>query len=166
LYLLDTNVVSLLAPSKRRTPTDEELVAWIIERSSDLWLSVITAAEIEDGIANAMRIGATKKAGALAEWWGEIRHYYSRRILPLDIETATVTGQLMTTACAAGISPGFEDIAIAATGRQHDLIVLTDNEKDFRPLGVRYQNPFVGLPAQGITIGVLLQRLNGIAESA
>ncbi|RVA75286.1 VapC toxin family PIN domain ribonuclease, partial [Mesorhizobium sp. M7A.F.Ca.CA.001.08.2.1] len=78
--------------------------------------------------------------------WGEIRHYYSSRILPLDLETATITGQLMTVARAAGISPGFEDIAIAATGMQHDLIVLTDNEKDFRPLGIRHQNPFIGLP--------------------
>ncbi|ADV15425.1 type II toxin-antitoxin system VapC family toxin [Mesorhizobium sp. M7A.F.Ca.CA.001.09.2.1] len=146
MYLLDTNVVSLLAPSKRRTPSDEKLAAWIVERSSDLWLSVITLAEIEDGIANAKRTGATKKAGALAEWWGEIRHYYSSRILPLDLETATITGQLMTVARAAGISPGFEDIAIAATGMQHDLIVLTDNEKDFRPLGIRHQNPFIGLP--------------------
>ncbi|MEV8882244.1 MULTISPECIES: type II toxin-antitoxin system VapC family toxin [Mesorhizobium] len=143
---MDTNVVSLLAPSKRRTPSDEKLAAWIVERSSDLWLSVITLAEIEDGIANAKRTGATKKAGALAEWWGEIRHYYSSRILPLDLETATITGQLMTVARAAGISPGFEDIAIAATGMQHDLIVLTDNEKDFRPLGIRHQNPFIGLP--------------------
>ncbi|WP_342030155.1 PIN domain-containing protein [Mesorhizobium ciceri] len=136
----------MLAPSKRRTPSDEKLAAWIVERSSDLWLSVITLAEIEDGIANAKRTGATKKAGALAEWWGEIRHYYSSRILPLDLETATITGQLMTVARAAGISPGFEDIAIAATGMQHDLIVLTDNEKDFRPLGIRHQNPFIGLP--------------------
>ncbi|KRB24261.1 twitching motility protein PilT [Mesorhizobium sp. Root172] len=143
MYLLDTNVVSLLAPSKKRTPADEELVTWIIDRSSDLWLSVITAAEIEDGIANAKRIGATKKASALAEWWGEIRHYHEGRILPLDLETATITGQLMTIARVAGISPGFEDIAIAATGKQHDLIVLTENEKDFRPLGVRYRNPFV-----------------------
>lgn len=146
MYLLDTNVVSLLAPSKRRTPSDEKLAAWIVERSSDLWLSVITSAEIEDGIANAKRTSATKKAGALAEWWGEIRHYYSSRILPLDLETATITGQLITVARGAGISPGFEDIAIAATGMQHDLIVLTDNEKDFRPLGIRYQNPFIGLP--------------------
>ncbi|RUM95822.1 type II toxin-antitoxin system VapC family toxin [Pseudaminobacter arsenicus] len=146
MYLLDTNVVSMLAPSKRRTPADEELAAWIIERSSDLWLSVITAAEIEDGIANAKRMGATRKAAALSEWWGEIRHYYGSRILSLDLETATITGQLMTTARAAGISPGFEDIAIAATGRQHDLIVLTENEKDFQPLGITYQNPFAGLP--------------------
>jgi predicted nucleic acid-binding protein len=146
VYLLDTNVVSLLAPSKHRTPADDALVAWIVDRSSDLWLSVITAAEIEDGIANATRVGATRKAAALTEWWGEIRHYYRSRILPMDLETATVTGQLMAVARSAGISPGFEDIAIAATGRQHDLVVLTANEKDFRPLGVKYQNPFVGLP--------------------
>ncbi|WP_027059036.1 type II toxin-antitoxin system VapC family toxin [Mesorhizobium loti] len=143
MYLLDTNVVSLLAPSKHRTPADDALVAWIVDRSSDLWLSVITAAEIEDGIAHATRVGATRKAAALTEWWGEIRHYYRSRILPMDLETATVTGQLMAVARSAGISPGFEDIAIAATGRQHDLVVLTDNEKDFRPLGVKYQNPFV-----------------------
>ncbi|MHA6688413.1 PIN domain-containing protein [Mesorhizobium sp. A556] len=146
MYLLDTNIVSLLAPSKKRTPADEELVAWIVDRSADLWLSVITAAEIEDGIANAKRIGATRKAAALAEWWGEIRHYHASRILPLDLETAAVAGHLMTVARAAGISPGFEDIAIAATGRRHDLIVLTENEKDFRPLGVPYQNPLAGLP--------------------
>jgi predicted nucleic acid-binding protein len=146
LYLLDTNVVSLLAPSERRTPADDALAAWIVERSPDLWLSVITAAEVEDGIANAKRTGATKKSDALAEWWREIRHYYGSRILPLDLETAIVAGQLMTIARAAGISPGFEDIAIAATGRRHDLIVLTENEKDFRPLGVKFQNPFGGLP--------------------
>jgi hypothetical protein len=146
VYLLDTNVVSLLAPSRHRTPADDALVAWIVNRSSDLWLSVITAAEIEDGIANATRVGATRKAAALTEWWGEIRHYYHRRILPLDLEAATLAGQLMTVARSAGISPGFEDIAIAATGRQHDLVVLTANEKHFRPLGVKCQNPFVGLP--------------------
>jgi predicted nucleic acid-binding protein len=146
VYLLDTNVVSLLAPSKRRSPADKELVTWVVDRTSDLWLSVITAAEVEDGIANAKRTGASRKAADLAEWWGEVKHYYGSRILPLDLETATITGRLMTVARAAGISPGFEDIAIAATGRQHDLTVLTANEKDFRSLGVRYRNPFDGLP--------------------
>jgi predicted nucleic acid-binding protein len=146
VYLLDTNVVSLLAPTKRRTEADQKLAAWIVERSADLWLSVITAAEIEDGIANAARFGATSKARDLAEWWVEIKHFHGSRFLPLDLETAAITGKLLTVARAAGISPGFEDIAIAATGRQHDLIVLTANDKDFRPLGVRYLNPFDGLP--------------------
>ena len=146
MYLLDTNVISLNAPSKRRTRADEALAQWIVDRSGDIWLSVISAAEIESGIAKAARTGARKKARDLAEWWGEIRHYHASRILPLDLETALETGRLMDVALAAGISPGFEDIAIAATGRRNKLIVLTQNEKDFRPLGVDFVNPFAELP--------------------
>jgi predicted nucleic acid-binding protein len=144
LYLLDTNVVSHIAP--RRTNADAELAEWIRSRSDDLWLSVITAAEIEDGIAKASRAGATKKAADLAGWWGEVRHYYAGRILPLDLATAQETGRLMDRARAAGIDPGFEDLAIAATGKLNDLIVLTRNIKDFKPLGTKFLNPFEALP--------------------
>ena len=122
------------------------MVEWITRRSNDLWLSVITLAEIEDGIAKASRMGATKKAAHLAEWCGEIRHYYADRILSLDLDVARMTGRLMDRARAAGISPGFEDVAIAATGDVHGLIVLTRNVTDFDPLGVGYQNPFDALP--------------------
>jgi predicted nucleic acid-binding protein len=51
----------------------------------------------------------------------------------------------MDVARAAGISPGFEDIAIAATARCHGLCVLTRNIRDFSPLGVDVRNPFEGL---------------------
>jgi len=146
VYLLDTNVVSLIAPIRRRATSDEQVAAWIVERTEDLWLSVVTAAEIEDGISKAARTGAVKKARDLAEWWGEIRHYYGSRILPLDLETAREAGKLMDVARAAGISPGFEDVAIAATGKRHGLVILTSNEKDFRPLGVEVVNPLAGLP--------------------
>jgi toxin FitB len=146
LYLLDTNVVSHIAPTQRRTNADAELAEWIQSRSDDLWLSVITATEIEDGIAKACRAGATKKAADLAEWWGEVLHYYAGRILPLDLATAQETGRLMDRARAAGIDPGFEDLAIAATGKLNDLVVLTRNIKDFKPLGVKFLNPFEALP--------------------
>lgn len=147
MYLLDTNVVSHIAPSKRKTKADENLAAWIRSHSDDLWLSVITAAEIEYGIAKAARTGATKKAADLAEWWGEIRHYYAGRILPVDLATAQETGRLLDVARAAGIDPGFEDVAIAATGKLNDLIVLTGNVKDFGPLGAKFLNPFETLPS-------------------
>jgi toxin FitB len=146
LYLLDTNVVSHIAPTRRKTNTDVELAEWIQARADDLWLSVITAAEIEDGIAKAARKGATKKAKGLTEWWGEVQHYYASRILPLDLETALETGRLMDRARAAGIDPGFEDLAIAATGKLNNLVVLTRNVRDFRPLGVKFLDPFEALP--------------------
>ena len=146
MFLLDTNVLSHIAPARRRTDADEALAAWIVSHSDELWFSVITAAEIEDGIAKAMRTGATRKAAGLAEWWGEVRHYYADRILPLDIEVAQEAGRLMDKARAAGISPSFEDVAIAATGKTHGLVVLTRNVKDFDPLNVKYHNPFDALP--------------------
>ena len=101
MYLLDTNVVSHIAPTRRKINADLQLAEWIRSRSGDLWLSVITAAEIEDGIAKAARKGATKKAADLVEWWGEVRHYYASRILPLDLATALETGRLMDRARAA-----------------------------------------------------------------
>jgi predicted nucleic acid-binding protein len=145
MFILDTNVLSHIAPARRKS-ADDKLAEWIVARSSDLWLSVVTAAEIEDGITKAARTGATKKAEHLTEWWGEIRHYYAERILSVDLEVAQEAGRLMDRARAAGISAGFEDIAIAATGSVHSLVVLTRNAKDFDALRVRYQNPFDVLP--------------------
>lgn len=146
MYLLDTNVVSHLAPRRQRTGMDEDLAEWIRSRSDKLWLSVITAAEIESAIARAVRIGATRHAADLAEWWGEIRNYYADRILPLDLVAARETGRLMDLARQAGADPGFEDAAIAAIGRLSGLVVLTRNAKDFSVLGVRFINPFESLP--------------------
>lgn len=146
MYLLDTNVLSLAAPSRRNTGAAEALAKWLVTHGDELWLSVVTAAEIEDGIAKAARTGATKKARDLAEWWGEIRHFYAGQILPIDLETARETGRLMDVARAAGIDPGFEDIAIAATGSRYGLTVLTGNEKHFGPLGIAYRNPLKALP--------------------
>ena len=142
MYLLDTNVVSRLAPARRRADLDEGLAEWAAANSSDLFLSVVTAAEIEDGIAKARRTGASRKADMLAEWWSEILHYWGARILPLDLPTACETGRLLDRARSAGIDPGFEDVAIAATANVRSLTVLTFNEKDFRPLGVSFLNPF------------------------
>lgn len=147
MFLLDTNIISLIAPSRRAAIAEERLAEWIVARSEDLFLSVVTAAEVEDGIAKARRMGATRKAENLAEWWGEICHYWRARILPIDLDTARETGRLMDKARAAGIAPGFEDLAIAATGSWHSLTILTVNERDFRPLGVNFVNPVRELPA-------------------
>jgi predicted nucleic acid-binding protein len=141
-YLLDTNIVCLLAPTRRRTESDEELIAWMEAHGNELRLSVVTAAEIRDGIEKARRTGATRKAIELAECWNEVRHYWSAYILPLDLETAEEAGRLIDVARAAGIDPGFEDLTIAATASVHKLTILTRNARHFRPLGVAFVNPF------------------------
>jgi predicted nucleic acid-binding protein len=68
MFLLDTNDVSEIARADGRTMINGRVASWIERNTEDLWLSVVTAAEIEDGIAKASRTGATRKAGDLRAW--------------------------------------------------------------------------------------------------
>lgn len=142
MFLVDTNVISALAPSKRGEPG--ALVEWLDRASPGLFLSVITACEVRAGIAKAEREGATTKSVLLTQWWQAIEHLYGAKLLPFDLNCAQIAGQMLDDARA--FRPGFEDIAIAATARAHGLTVLTRNLKHFEPLGVRVIDPFVQLP--------------------
>lgn len=141
MFLVDTNVISALAPSKRENL--DQLVEWLDKNSSQLFLSVISAAEVRSGIAKAEREGATTKARRLTEWWESIEYLYAEKLLVFDLRCARVAGQILDDARAH--QPGFEDIAIAATARVHDLTVLTRNLRHFEPLGVRAVDPFVAV---------------------
>ncbi|MCK9549604.1 type II toxin-antitoxin system VapC family toxin [Aquamicrobium sp.] len=142
MFLVDTNVISALAPSKRQSL--DQLVEWLDKNSSQLFLSVISAAEVRSGIAKAEREGASTKARQLTEWWESIEHLYAEKLLPFDLRCAHAAGQILDAARAH--QPGFEDIAIAATAQVHNLTVLTRNLRHFGPLGIRAVDPFTALP--------------------
>lgn len=144
MFLVDTNVISALAPSKRLGSA--ELVEWLDKAGPQLFLSVVSAAEIKSGIAKAEREGATTKARNLTDWWQSIEYLYAKKLLPFDLKCAHAAGQILDDARAH--QPGFEDIAIAATAHVHGLTVLTRNMPHFEPLGVRVLDPFVALPEQ------------------
>ena len=146
MYLVDTSVLSAGASTKATRA--ESLVGWMDRNSAHLYLSVITVAEVENGIAKARREGATAKAGRLAEWLDTVLHLYGGRILLVDVTAARVLGGLSDAARAAGEAPGLADLTIAATARAHGLAVLTRNLRHFRPTGVAAQDPFDGLPAE------------------
>ncbi len=145
MYLVDTNVISAGAPSKAVTAA--ELVKWTDEHSSKLYLSVVTLAEIEDGIAKARRERAQRKAADLTAWLDILLHLYGDRILAFDVAAARVAGELSDLARSKGLAPGFADIVIGATARARQLIILTRNIRHFVPLGVASINPFQELPA-------------------
>jgi len=146
VYLVDTNVLSAGAPTKAVASSD--LVAWMDRNSAGLFLSVITVAEVEDGIAKSRRQGAERKAGRLAEWLETLLHLYSARILSLDLPIARVMGSLSDRARAAGQAPGLADLAIAATAQSRGYTVLTRNLRHFEVLEVRALDPFTSLPAE------------------
>ncbi|MGY5803174.1 PIN domain-containing protein [Rhizobium sp. LEGMi12c] len=143
MYLLDTNIVSADAPTKRNVGVDA-FASWMRTSSDRLYLSVITIAEIEAGVARAVRIEATTKAKQLRRWLAAVEHFYAGRILPFGIEEARQAGLMLDRARAH--DPGFEDIAIAATAAAHGLTVLTANERHFAPFGVPFANPLKQLP--------------------
>ena len=104
-------------------------------------------AEVCDGIAKVERTGAAGRAARLGDWLDLVLHLYGDRLLPFDVAAARIAGRLLDRARASGLSPGFADVAIAATARSRELTVLTRNVRDFAPLGARVVNPFEILPA-------------------
>ena len=77
MYLVDTNVISASAPAKAVSPA--ELLKWMDEHSTRLYLSVVTVAEIEDGIPKARRERARRKAIDLAAWLETLLHLYGNQ---------------------------------------------------------------------------------------
>jgi len=132
MYLVDTNVISAAAPSR---PVSPALIEWMDAHSASLFLSVVTVAEIEDGIAKARREGATRKSVDLSAWLETVLHLYGDRVLVFDTATARI-----------GQTPGLADIIIAATAQHHGLTILSRNLRHFEPLGVAVIDPFTSLP--------------------
>jgi predicted nucleic acid-binding protein len=95
------------------------------QHSASLYLSTVTVAEIEDGIAKAKREKATRKAADLAAWLETLLHLYGDRILAFDLAAARIAGVLSDLARGRGAKPGFANIMIAATARSHGLTILT-----------------------------------------
>jgi predicted nucleic acid-binding protein len=138
--LVDTNVISAAAPTK--AVRSQEFTQWMNSQSNDLFVSAITIAEIADGVAKAKREGATRKPSDLSAWLHTLLHLYGDRVLPFDAATAEIAGALSDLARGRGLSPGFADVAIAATAKRHDLTILSRNGRHFVPMDVPTINPF------------------------
>ena len=137
-------MLSAGAPGRRERTAG--LVRWMEARSRALFLSTVTVAELTGGFAKLKRAGSISRAARLGEWLDLVLHLYGGRVLPFDVPAARLAGELMDKARAAGHTPGFADIAIAATAASRRLTVLTRNLRHFAPLGVPTTDPFDTLP--------------------
>jgi predicted nucleic acid-binding protein len=143
VYLVDTNVISAAAPSR---PVSPALVEWLDAHSAALFMSAVTVAEIQDGIARLGRDGAKRKSADLTAWLDTVLHLYGDRILAFDAATARIAGAMSDRARGLGHAPGLADIIIAATAQHRGLTVLSRNLRHLEPLGVAVVDPFVKLP--------------------
>jgi len=143
VYLVDTNIISAASSSR---PVTSALAEWMDACSAVLFLSVVTLAEIEGGIAKLRRERAVRKSAHLASWIETICHLYGDRILAFDAPTARIAGAISDRARGQGHAPGFADIIMAATARRHGLTILSRNLRHFAPLGVTVIDPLRALP--------------------
>ena len=140
-YLLDTNVISMLSPS--RGDTSPAFLEWLEQRDEEglIFLSVVTIHEIEKGIALLEYKGATAKAAGLRIWLAGLVATYADKILDLDASAAALAGQLEAKAVSAGHDSGMADAIIAGIAKAHDLEVVTGNTRRFLPFGVAVSSP-------------------------
>ena len=135
-YLLDTNVVSELRKGDRG---NRGLAEWYRRRDkTELFLSVITLAEIRRGIA-LLRRRDPLQAAILDRWCETLQREFGRagHLLSLDPAEAAAWGELMS------LRPlPILDAFLAATARTHQLTLVTRNEADFAGLPVDLENPF------------------------
>lgn len=97
--------------------------------------------EIEQGIRKLRRLGTVARADTIERWLDTFVEAAQERVLPLDVRTAKIAGELSDRAFAAGWHPGFADVAIAATARANGLTILTHNTQHFASLGVAFVDP-------------------------
>lgn len=133
MYLLDTNVLSEI---RKRTP-HPSVASWFEDVDADaLYISVLVLGEIRRGAA-MLEPRDPKRAFELHAWSEVLRTEFGDRLLDVDADVAWEWG----TITAARTVPTV-DALLAATARQHDLILVTRNTKDFDGIDIDLLNPF------------------------
>jgi toxin FitB len=139
-YLLDTSVLSALAPGRNEALS---VVGKVIrEKSGNNYISVVTISEIQQGISKLHRQGGIARAAGLSAWLSDQLSEFADRVIQVDKKIAYEAGNMSDAATAAGRNPGFADIFIAATAKVRNIELLTRNTRHFEILGIRHSNPF------------------------
>ncbi len=132
MFLIDTDVLSAL----RRRERNPEIARWLAgQRTTDLYLSVVSIGEIERGIAG-VTFSDPAFAARLEEWLDALLRIYGDRILTVDLSVARRWGRLSDEIGNKGA-----DLLIAATALEHGLTVVTRNTRHFAAAGVPVLDP-------------------------
>ena len=139
-YLLDTCILSKV----RKLNTDSERLKKWLDRhpETSYFISVLSIGEIQAGISKLHEKEHEKKT--VFERWllGSLIPRFEHRILGVDVHTCSLWGKLRGEAQKRGKPLPAIDALLAASAIQHQLILVTDNSKDFEATGVQLFNPF------------------------
>jgi tRNA(fMet)-specific endonuclease VapC len=115
IYLLDTSVIIDALNQKRGR---WQLLGSLVEAGDTLACSVVTLTEIYAGVR-------PKEMALTQQFLDAMEHYQ------LDSRLARDAGLLKNEWAKQGQTLGVVDLIIAATALAHNLVLMTDNRKDF-----------------------------------
>jgi toxin FitB len=135
--LLDTNVLSEL----RKPRPQPEVVAFLAAQPlNDLYVSVVTMAELRFGIE---LVPEPDRRSELSDWLAQkVRPMFDRRVLPLNEEVMLKWRLLVEDGRKTGHTFSQPDLMIAATAIEHGLTLVTRNTRDFAKARVPLFNPW------------------------
>lgn len=132
-YLIDTDLLSLL----ERKQVPPKLQAWVQKNEPDLFLSVISFAELQFGLDRAPQ---PHKAG-LAAWLADARRKLAHATEELSEPVLVRWKELLAELKLKNRTMTCEDSLIAATALYHNHTVATRNKRHFEPSGVPIVDP-------------------------
>ena len=138
MIILDTNVV--IEPAQ--DDANPRVIAWLDRQDEhDLWLTAITAAELQMGVEKQLpgdvRIAMQAQVSAILE------EEFVARILPFDLDAALIYAEIAGGQLRAERALRTMDFQIAAIARVYGAAVATRNLADFTDTGVELIDPWV-----------------------
>ncbi len=135
-YLLDTNVVC----EPTAANPNARVLGWIASNDPlDMCVSIVTLAEIEEGLA---RLPVSHRRGELQAWRDALVAALGERLIGMNAGIARTWGALRARLAAERRTISPMDGFIAATAEFHGFTLVTRNEKHFRPWGGPLLNPW------------------------
>ncbi|MBI4324107.1 MAG: PIN domain-containing protein [Chloroflexi bacterium] len=132
-FLLDTDLISLL--ERKRVPA--KLAGWVQAHEAEIFLSVVSLAEMQHGLERA----PDPHRPALAKWLNEMRVKFAPATVQLTEPVLVRWKKLLADLKTANRTMTCEDSLIAATALHHGHTVATHNRRHFEPAGVELVDP-------------------------
>ena len=136
MVVIDTNVVSELM----RPAPEPAVLAWFSrQRSTDLYLTAVSEAELRAGAA--ILPAGRRRDRLAAEVDAVVREDFAGRVLPFDSAAARAYAAIAASRRSAGRPILEADCQIAAIARARDAAVATHDVADFEHCGIAVIDP-------------------------
>jgi predicted nucleic acid-binding protein len=137
-WLLDTNVLSEL---RRRRPERRVLAFIAAQPLENLYVSVVSFAEIRFGIEGVADAG---RRAELSEWLAhKVRPMFEQRVLAISEDVMLKWRLLVEDGRKVRHTFSQPDLIIAATALDHGLTVVSRDVSDYRKARVPVHNPWL-----------------------